>query len=309
MMSCSAIGLAGRFLTYARDRLDELAQNSSGQREWDRDVWRIARLPGINRRGRTTTELSFEFCESVGLRSLFKRWIQWRLATGVTASSAAWNLRALRLLVEHSELRGAPLSGSGDFTRELLEAFSVHLGAVGLKPTSANRMLGAVRRFLDDCRRHDWMPGLDPRATYYRDDYARRPEQLPRYISDHAMAQLEASLDRLPSLTSRTAVEILIGTGLRARDALELELDALTTDAAGAPYLRYFNHKLSRERFIPIADSLAAAVGRQQAHVRATFPNGRYAPARTRQPRRRPAVQLPRADLPAESVGAGLRLP
>ena len=54
--------LAGRFLTYARDRLDELAQNSSGQREWDRDVWRIARLPGINRRGRTTTELSFEFC-------------------------------------------------------------------------------------------------------------------------------------------------------------------------------------------------------------------------------------------------------
>ena len=268
--------LAGRFLSYARDRVDELAHTASGLTEWDREVWRIARLPGVKRRGCSTSTLSFEFCDSRWLRSLFKRWLQWRLASGITASSAAWNLRALQLLVEYSDLRGTPLRRSEDFTRELLEGFIVHLRTVGLKPLSANRLLGAVRTFLDDCRRHDWMAGLDPKATYYREDYARRPEQLPRYLSDHVMAQLEANLDRLPTLTVRTAVEILIGTGLRARDALELDLDALTTDTAGASYLRYFNHKLSRERFIPISDTLAATIRRQQAHVRDRFPKSRY---------------------------------
>lgn len=267
--------LTGAFIIYARNRLDELALSASGGTEWDRDVWRIDRLPGIRRRGYTTSTLSFQFCESPWPRSLFKRWIQWRLATGINASSVAWNLRALRLLVEYSDRRGTPLRRAEDFTRELLEGFIVHLSAVGLTATSANRLLGAVRTFLNDCRRHEWLPGLDPKATYYRDDYHRRPEQLPRHISDHVMAQLEASLDRLPTKTVRTVVEILIGTGLRARDALELELDALAADAGGAPYLRYFNHKLSRERFIPISDSLAASVRLQQEYVRARFPGGR----------------------------------
>jgi integrase len=265
---------SGPFLRYARDRLEELAQGATGLSEWDFDVWRIARLPGIKRHGCTTSVLSFEFCQWPWLRSLFKRWIQWRLATGISASTAVWNLRGLQLLVEYCEERGSAMVGPGDFTRELLEGFVVHLASLGHRPLSGNRSIGAVRTFLDDCRRHDWMPGLDPKATYYRDDYARRPEQQPRYISEHVMAQLEANLDRLPTLTSRTLVEILIGTGLRAKDALELELDALTTDAAGGPYLRYFNHKLSRERFVPISESLAATVRRHRAQVRERFPAG-----------------------------------
>ncbi len=266
--------LTGPFLSYARDRLERLAHSANGQSEWDLDVWHIARLPGIKRRGCTNSVLSFEFCRWPWLRSLFKRWLRWRLGTGISASTAAWNLRGLQLLIGFCELRGTVLAGPQDITRELLEGFIVHLPSLGLQPTTSNRTVGAVRTFLDDCRRHDWMPGLDPKATYYREDYARRPEQLPRYISEHVMAQLEANLDRLPSPTSRTVVQILIGTGLRARDALELEVDALASDAAGAPYLRYFNHKLSRERFVPISDELADAVRQQQAHVRDRFPGG-----------------------------------
>ena len=266
--------LTGPFLSYARDRLERLAQRATGQSEWDLDVWHIARLPGIKRRGCTNSVLSFEFCRWPWLRSLFKRWLRWRLGTGISASTAAWNLRGLQLLIGFCEQRGTMLGGPEDITRELLEGFIVHLASLGLQPTTANRTLGAVRTFLDDCRRHDWIPRLDPRATYYREDYARRPEQLPRYISEHVMAQLDANLDRLPTPTSRTAVQILIGTGLRARDALDLELYALASDAAGAPYLRYFNHKLSRERFVPISDALADAVRQQQAHVHERFPGG-----------------------------------
>jgi hypothetical protein len=69
-------------------------------------------------------------------------------------------------------------------------------------------------------------------------------------------------------------VRILIETGLRAIDARSLPLDALSADAAGAPYLRYFNHKLGRERYLPITPTLAEAVHHQQASVRQRFPQG-----------------------------------
>lgn len=222
----------------------------------------------------TTKVLSFEFCGSAWLRALIKRWLRWRLSTGLGISTAVWNLRGLRLLVEFADARGVGLSAPGEFTRELLEGFVVHLASLEIKPTSANRSLGAVRTFLDDCRRHGWMPGLDPRATYYREDYARRAEQQPRYLSDHVLAQLEASLHRLPNRTSQTVVEILIGTGLRARDATELEFGCLSLDTSGAPYVRYFNHKLSRERYIPINETLAATIRLQQDHVRDRFSGG-----------------------------------
>lgn len=264
----------GRFLRYARDRLEQLADAASGASEWDRDVWRVARLPGV--KYRHAAVLSFEFCDQPWLRELFKRWIKWRLATGLSVDTVAWNLRTLRLFVEFSDARATVLGGPGAFTRELLEAFAAHLLSLGLHPGSRNRALGALRTFLDDCRRHDWMPSLDAKATYYRDDYARRPEALPRYISDHVMAQLEQeeNLARLPSITSRTLLEVLVGTGLRAEDTLTLEFDSLTRDTAGAPYLRYFNHKLARERFVPISDQLADQVRRQQAWVREKFPTG-----------------------------------
>ena len=78
----------------------------------------------------------------------------------------------------------------------------------------------------------------------------------------------------MPDHTTRTLVRVLIETGLRAIDARTLPLDALSHDAAGAPYLRYPNHKLARERYLPITPTLAEAIRDQQASVRRRFPDG-----------------------------------
>jgi hypothetical protein len=99
---------------------------------------------------------------------------------------------------------------------------------------------------------------------------------LPRYIDEFVMAQIEAeeNLARLPDQTSRTLVRMLIETGLRSVDAMRLPLDPVTTDQTGAPYLRFRNHKLSREAVIPISQRLLAEIHAQQRDVRARFPNG-----------------------------------
>jgi hypothetical protein len=70
-------------------------------------------------------------------------------------------------------------------------------------------------------------------------------------------------------------VLILIETGLRSLDARLLPFDPVVTDEAGAPYLVFANHKLSREAVIPISQRLLEQIRRQQAHVLERWPDGR----------------------------------
>jgi hypothetical protein len=52
---------------------------------------------------------------------------------------------------------------------------------------------------------------------------------------------------------------------------LRLRYDPVTVDEAGAPYLVFFNHKLSREAIIPISDRLVAQIRRQQHDLAERF--------------------------------------
>ena len=127
--------------------------------------------------------------------------------------------------------------------------------------------------FLDDVRLHDWAQRLPANATYYRGEIPRDRRWLPRFIDEFVMGQLETdqALDRLPDLTTRTAVRILIETGLRSVDCLRLPFDPVTSTQAGAPYLKYFNHKLSREAIIPISQRLTDQIRRQQHDLSERF--------------------------------------
>jgi integrase len=64
---------------------------------------------------------------------------------------------------------------------------------------------------------------------------------------------------------------VLIETGLRSVDARHLPFDPVTIDQAGAPYLRFCNHKLSREAIIPISQRLLGQIRRQQTELRSSY--------------------------------------
>jgi integrase len=266
----------GRLLEFVRERLDELADAHRGCEEWERDEWRVERLGIDNHDQLGPARLSFLFCEEPWLRALIKRWVRWRLGCGLALSTIRWNLRGVRVFVEFCQGSGRPLRGPGDITRELLEDWLAHVAAVPVEPGSRARWLGALRLFLDDLRRHDWAPGLAVSATYHPREFGPRPQSLPRFLDERVIARLEReeALELLPDQTTRALVRILIETGLRAIDARTLRLDALSFDAAGAPYLRYFNHKLARERYLPITPAVAEAVRHQQASVHRRFPDG-----------------------------------
>nr|WP_082456820.1 MULTISPECIES: tyrosine-type recombinase/integrase [unclassified Frankia] len=81
------------------------------------------------------------------------------------------------------------------------------------------------------------------------------------------------NLARWHDPASRVVTLILIHTGLRIGDALQLPVDCIVRDTDGAPYLRYLNHKMKREALVPIDEELEAEITRQQRRVTDRWPD------------------------------------
>src|SRR5260370_8259896 len=114
-----------------------------------------------------------------------------------------------------------------------------------------------------------------PRSTLFPyTTLFRSSERPPRALAEHVMAQVEhpGNLDRWGNAAYRLVTLILIHCGLRVSDALRLERDCIACDADGAPYLRYFNHKMKREALVPIDEELRRLIDKHQHPVLERWP-------------------------------------
>jgi integrase len=89
-------------------------------------------------------------------------------------------------------------------------------------------------------------------------------------------AQLESdeALSKIPHITTRHLVVVLIETGLRGGDACTLPFNPVLTDSSGWPRLRFEAVKVRAEQLIPLSARAAAAISARQDHVRQRRPAG-----------------------------------
>ena len=272
--SCRANPLA--WVRYCRRMLGRLRDEHHEGEVWEWDTWPTDRIDPDGRYAhQPARRIYFADIEPAWVRELAKRWARWRITTATKSpGSVAVATSSLRTFTSWLAGRDALPTAPAQITRALLEDYRAHVHTLPVSRARRSGHLTAVKVFLDDVRLHDWAPGLPANATYYRGEIPNVRESLPRFVDEFVMGQLERdeTLDRLPDLTTRTAVVILIETGLRSIDCLRLPFDPITTDEAGAPYLKFRNHKLSREAIIPISERLVAQIRRQQQDLRERFP-------------------------------------
>jgi integrase len=263
-----------QFVLDARARIEQLAFGSGWEVEYPRDTWRLRNLGP--QAGKTAT-IDFAQISQPWLASLAKRWCRWRLSAGLSASHAAHGIRAIRrfsaFLAGHAPDGDDPAS----IGRPLLERYLADLSSSGLSPSTRLHHVSALNGFFRDARRHGWDDGALPAgAVFYPEDYPKLGRRPPRAVAEHIMAQVEApaSLDRWANPSYRLITLILIRCGLRITDACKLPADCLVTDADGAPYLRYYNHKMRREALVPIDEELAGQITRQRQRTTERWPGG-----------------------------------
>ena len=261
--------LGRALLLYARRAVADLAETGGWEAEYPRDVWRMHRL-GFD--GRRT--LQFDRITQPWLRELAKRWVRLRLSSGLGLE--AGGARAVVAISRFSRfLAAVGIEHIEQLDRQLLERYLADLGHE-CHPQRRSAHIGLLNGFFVAIRQHRWDPGLPATALFFPADHPRRPDKLPRALAEQVMAQLEqpANLDRFDNPSYRLITVILMHCGLRVTDALRLRSDCVTTDTDGAPYLRYFNHKMHRDALVPIDTELADAIGHQRRRNTDHWPGG-----------------------------------
>ncbi len=255
------------FLTYAVRKIADLVEADGWTAEYPRDVWQLRRLgfPG----GRT---VRFTGIAQPWLRELAKRWVRWRLSSGLGPDAGA--SRPALAITRFSAFLTANQVAEAGVNRLLLERYLADLHAEFAGSNQRIVHIGQLSLFLTAVRRHGWAQ-LPADAMFYSADFPKRPEQLPRALADQVMAQVErpANLDRWNNPAYRLVTLILIRCGLRVTDALRLSIDCVVTDADGAAYLRYYNHKMNREALVPVDEQIQALIDERRREVAGRWPD------------------------------------
>jgi integrase len=257
-------------LAWSRRQVADLAEGTGWDAEYPRDAWQMHRL-GFE--GRNV--LDFSRIPQPQLKDLAKRWIRWRLSTGLGLE--AGGTRPLRVLTRLAAfLHGRGITGASGIGRAALEDYLADLHAVMAGRPEHSAHVSIIGLFLTAVRQHGWAPDLPPDAMMFPGDQPPRVEPLPRALAGHVMAQVEqpGNLARQENPAYRLVTLILIRCGLRISDALKLPFDCVVTDDAGAPYLRYRNNKMKREALVPVDDELLELIRGQQQRVAGRYPAG-----------------------------------
>jgi integrase len=257
-------------LLYARRKIEDLVEADGWEAEFPRSIWQLRRL-GYD--GNQT--LDFTAVSQLWLCDLVKRWLRWRLAAGLNIETVR---RGLRSLIRFAAFcHGIEVQSLADIDRAVLERYLADLQAEWGGRQRHNDHIAQLSSFLGAIRQHRWDDSLSPSALIFSGDYPKRNEQVPRALSEQVMAQIERAdnLDRWENPAFRLVTVILIRCGLRVNDALRLPPECIVTDAEGAPYLRYVNHKMKREALVPVDEEVRDLIGEQRARIgaaRCLFP-------------------------------------
>ena len=260
---------AAALLAWSRRQLTDLAEGTGWEAEFPRDTWQMHRLGFEGRRVQ-----DFSGIPQSQLKDLAKRWIRWRLSTGLGLDAGGSRpLLALTRFARFLHARG--ITSAGGIDRAVLEDYLADLQAAMAGRRQQGVHVGVIGLFLTTVRQHGWDPALPPDAMLFPGDQPRRIELLPRALAGHVMTQVErpGNLAREKNPAYRLVTLILIRCGLRVSDALKLPFDCAVTDDSGAPYLRYRNHKMKREALVPVDDELLALIRGQQQRVLGRYPS------------------------------------
>ena len=246
-------------LVYGRRQVEDLTRIGGWDDEYDHDVWHLRRLGFA---GNPT--LRFDSISQSWLRDLVKKWVRWRLSTGLVLETVRRGLRSLTRFAVFCDRTG--VNELADIDRDVLERYLADLHAELAGRQRHGDSIGQLASFLQTVRIHRWAPALPGTAMLFHEDYPKRPELLPRALSEHVMTQIEHvdSLDQWNNDAHRLVTVILIRCGLRVSDALRLPHDCVVLDADQAPYVRYFNHKMKREALVPIDEELHGLIRERQ---------------------------------------------
>jgi len=209
------------------------------------------------------------------LKDLAKRWVRWRLSTGLSLQSGGLlPLRVLTRLAAFLQARG--ITGADGISRAVLEDYLADLHAAMAGRQVHGAQVSALGLFLTAIRQHGWAPDLPADAMLFPGDQPPRIEAAAPGTGRARDGPGRTAQQPRPAGELRLPADHAYPDPLRTAHlrCLKLPFDCTVTDGTGAPYLRYRNNKMKREALVPLDDELLELIRGQQQRVLERCPSG-----------------------------------
>ncbi len=232
------------------------------------DVWDITKFGLKEPLCKSQSKLVFYHIHQEWLKELAKKFIRYSM-TNRQPSTLRGYLTYLNCFSEFIE-RKHPHLQPESINREVIIDYLEWMNQKNLEAGSRIHRLGFLKNLFSIIRRHNWIPISS--NLIYQEDFPQKDKNLPRYIPEYILKQINENLEILPE-PIRRMILVIQECGLRVSELLLLNIDCLEQDGEGIWYLRYMQYKMKKEHTIPISNELTLVIQEQQLYIRKHFEN------------------------------------
>ena len=230
---------------------------------FDYDIWDL-QIFGLDIPSNGNYSVTFSNIKPEWLKNAAKQWIRFKASCDVasTLNIKVVSIRHFsRCIIDYF-----PDINPQDINRDLIVQYIAYLSSLGLSPQTRISRIGHIKHFIEDCGRFNWID-VTKEQLVYKEDYPKLSKPLPRYIPDNVLHEIKNNYHLL-SQPIVCAVEVLLGTGVRTSELVELKINCIEQDNSGAYWIKIYQRKMKKEISLIISKELASLIHQQQEYIR-----------------------------------------
>ncbi|AUM94643.1 TPA: tyrosine-type recombinase/integrase [Clostridium botulinum] len=230
---------------------------------YDRDVWDLRELGIEVDKSRSAYKLNFSKITQSWLNKAAKKFMAYNLTINSPAH-CMYHIQGLNYFsafIKEKYPQITPL----EINRKIILNYLYYLYNTDLAKTTKQHHIINIRSFFEKCSQEHWLDITDSRLIY-SEDIPRRNKNLPRYIPQNVVFQLNQHLDSLPEAIIRMVL-IIQECGMRVTELCNMPFNCIMKDNYEDYFLRYYQGKMKKEQSIPITKEISKVIMDQQKFI------------------------------------------
>lgn len=245
----------------------------SGRPLYERDIW-LAKDLQKDSSSSGACNLIFTDIEQPQMKQAAKDYIKDKL-TNVVPSTAAQNLRNIKIFCHWLDEYDENIRSFKDITRDILEEYFTFLRVEsGFSQNKINTNILDLSQMFEYGIVYS-NPEFPEETLFLKDDWCFKTRCAATFYTPEEVKALFSLLPYLPKIYGRILL-VLHHTGMRISEVLRLPINALKNTSDGKPYLSVYMYKTERCNRIPLDENIHELISREIVRTKKKHPEAKY---------------------------------
>lgn len=238
----------------------------------ERDIWKTEEIGVKPDTVHSTYYFNFSRLKPTWFKQAVKKLVRFQAATKSHASCHSYIVGLTHFGLFLTECY--PSINPDRINRKIIVKYIEYLANTALGTVSRITALIHLRTFHTIIWQEKWLP-WPSEPLIYASDIPKQREDMPRFIPELVIEQLQRHLPKLPEYLQHL-ITVMLETGRRISEICTLPLDCIEQDAQGDYFLKITEKKLKKSYLIPISTHCLKAIQMQQSVAKSYLGDKRF---------------------------------